>query len=119
MYATPQNLYCAVGLPYKNVCTLHITHQLHDIPLHQFTIFIIIIVDTELRGHVNTTNPKIPPTKMLVGGWVKCPIGNKTNWKTFVYIISLRCWASIRTSVTLCTATYYALTGLYYYVDSM
>ena len=37
-----------------------------------------------------------------MGGWVKCPIGNKKKLENiFLYIILLRFWASIRTSIGL------------------
>ena len=52
-----------------------------------------------IRGHVNKTNSK---KTLEVGGWVKRPIGNlKKLENIFVYIILLRFWASLRTSITL------------------
>ena len=38
-----------------------------------------------LRGHVNKN--KIKKKTLEVGGWVKCPIGNKKNWKTYLYTL--------------------------------
>ena len=55
-----------------------------------------------LRGHVNKKKFQKSKKTLEVGGWVKCPIGNNKKLENiFLYIILLRFWASIRTSITL------------------
>ena len=55
-----------------------------------------------LRGHVNKKKFQKSKKTLEVGGWVKCLIGNKKKLENiFLYIILLRFWASIRTSITL------------------
>ena len=57
---------------------------------------------TSLRGHVNKKKFQKSKKTLEVGGWVKCLIGNKKKLENiFLYIILLRFWASIRTSITL------------------
>ena len=49
-----------------------------------------------LRGHVNKKKFQKSKKTLEVGGWVKCPIGNKKKLENiFLYIILLRFWASI------------------------
>ena len=57
-----------------------------------------------VRGHVNKKKLKKSQQDFGSGwvGWVKCPIGNlKKLENIFLYIILLRFWTSIRTSITL------------------
>ena len=62
----------------------------------------INVVPIELRGHVSKKKFQKSKKTLEVGGWVKCPIGNlKKLENIFLYIILLRFWASIRTSITL------------------
>ena len=53
-----------------------------------------------LRGHVNNFFFQKSKKTLEVGGWIKCPIGKKKLENIFLYIILLRFWASIRTSIT-------------------
>ena len=54
------------------------------------------------RGHANKKKFQKSKKTLEVGGWVKCPIGNNKKLENIcLYIILLRFWASIRTSITL------------------
>ena len=55
-----------------------------------------------VRGHVNKNKFQKSKKTLEVGGWVKCPIGNKKKLENiFLYILLLRFLASIRTSIML------------------
>ena len=40
-----------------------------------------------IRGHVNKKKFQKSKKTLEVGGWVKCPIGKKKNWKTYFYTL--------------------------------
>ena len=52
-----------------------------------------------LRGHVNKKKFKKSKKTLEGGGWVKCPIGYKKNWKKYFYALFPLVLASIRTSI--------------------
>ena len=56
---------------------------------------------SRLRGHVNKKKSQKSKKTLEGGGWVKCPIGYKKNWKTYFYALFPLDLASIRTSITL------------------
>ena len=67
-----------------------------------FGFWNFVNIAKHLRGHVNKKKFQKSKKTLEVGEWVKCPIGNNKKLENiFVYIILLRFWASIRTSIML------------------
>ena len=53
-----------------------------------FVVFRYHFFIIHLRVHVNKTNSKFPIKTLEVGGWVKCPIGNKKQiGKHYLYTL--------------------------------
>ena len=80
-------------------------------------VLLWVMLYCRLRGHVNFKKIKKSKKTLEVGGWVKCPIGNfKKLENIFLYILLLRFWASIRTSMTLLMRCYaFVLASMYRY----
>ena len=55
----------------------------------------------QLRGHVNKKKFQKSKKTLEGGGWVKCPIEYKKNWKTYFYALFPLVLAGIRTSIML------------------
>ena len=66
--------------------------------------FVDFIFDLDrhlLRGRVNNFFLQNSKKTLERGGWVKCPIGYKKNWKIYFYALFPLVLTSIRMSITL------------------